>query len=86
METVLLENFVHGCVVEDNKVANVAGGICGVGLIGAGSLNLFDKNLLSGTCVNAHASVFNTFYDMKASNDFIKARPLDNLAFINICC
>jgi len=77
---------IENCVVENNKVANISGGLCGIGIIGAGCCNLIDQNKLSGSCVNASAGVFNTFYSMKTANDFLKARPLDNLAFVNICC
>jgi len=77
---------VENNVVENNKVANISGGLCGIGIIGAGCCNLIDQNKLSGSCVNASAGVFNTFYSMKTANDFLKARPLDNLAFVNICC
>ncbi|MFC1842114.1 NosD domain-containing protein [Candidatus Dependentiae bacterium] len=77
---------VMNCVVQNNKVANVSGGLCAIGIMAPGCCNLIDKNLLSGNGVNASEGVFNTFYDMKVSNMFIKPRPLDNLAFEGFCC
>jgi len=73
-------------VVENNKIANVCGGICGIGIIGGGGCNLIDQNVLFGSGVNASAGVFNTYYDFKFTNTTFKSKALDNLAFGNFCC
>jgi len=85
-EFVALGYSVNKCVVENCRVANVKGGLCGIGIIGGGACNLIDANLLYGSCVNASEGVFNTFCDYRYANTSHKPQPLENLSFSNLAC
>ena len=77
---------VERCVVENTKIANVLGGLCGIGIIGSGAWNLIDQNVLFGSCINASTGIYNTFFDFKKNNSTFKSKALDNLAFESGCC
>ncbi|MFC1842011.1 hypothetical protein ACFLYA_03000, partial [Candidatus Dependentiae bacterium] len=49
---------VTRCVVQNNKIANICGGLCGVGIMGGGSCNLIDKNVVCCSCVPFSEGVF----------------------------
>ncbi|MFC1842112.1 hypothetical protein ACFLYU_00430 [Candidatus Dependentiae bacterium] len=46
VEIVQLATTVNKCVVEKNKIANVCGGFCGIGIFGGGCCNLIDANMV----------------------------------------
>jgi len=85
-EVISVGKTVAQCVVENTRVANVKGGMCGIGIIGGGSCNLIDANLLYGNCINASKGVFNTFCDYRYANTHHKPQPLENLSFSNLAC
>jgi len=49
---------VSKCVVQGNNVANICGGLCGIGISGAGRLNLIDKNIVCCSGVKYSQGVF----------------------------
>ena len=86
VEILQVGNAVAQCVVQKNRIANVKGGLCGIGIIGSGCCNMIDANHLYGSCVNASEGVFNTFCDYRYGNTGHKPQPLENLSFNNATC
>jgi len=56
-EVIRIGDCVINCVVQNNRVANVKGGICGLGIFGASCCNLIDRNYAYGCGVNFHENV-----------------------------
>jgi len=46
IEIIKTGETVNKCVVEGNRIANVCGGLCGLGIWGAGCCNLIDNNVV----------------------------------------
>ncbi|MFC1841945.1 hypothetical protein ACFLYA_02655 [Candidatus Dependentiae bacterium] len=88
------------CIVQNNKIANVCGGLCGVGIMGGGACNLIDKNVVCCSCVPFSAGVFdkNTtgFLGLapeysQGSGEFLKRAyvlpgALANIPGMDCCC
>jgi len=81
IEVIRVGDSVEKCVVEGNKIANVCGGLCGVGIIGGGLCNLIDKNVVCCAGVPYSWGVYAKHLDGLLGF----AGALDNL-YGNDCC
>lgn len=81
IEIIRVGDSVEKCVVENNKIANVCGGICGIGIFGGGFCNLIDKNVVCCSGVPYSWGVYGKY--LGGLLGF--AGALDNL-YGNDCC
>jgi len=60
-EIIELGNCVKCCVADHNKIANVNGGMCGIGIFGASCCNGITRNVGYGNCVNFSQGIYNKY-------------------------
>ena len=72
---------ITNCVVQNNRIANVKGSVCGVGIFGASCCNLIDKNYVCCYGVNFHESIHN-----KGMNGFLGYPSMWDNVSGNECC